>query len=289
MKTLLPLSLLLSVSISALMANVSENDLRVMSFNLRNGTANDGANHWNLRKEFLNDVIRDEAPDVLGLQEAVRFQLDALNQHLPEYGEVGIISDSTRHTGQYVSILYLKDRFEVNESGTFWLSDTPAQPSKSWGNHHLRNCTWARLINKATQQSFYVYNTHMDDGSQPSREKGAELIMQHFHRQTHKAPLVLMGDLNVGEDNPVISYLTGGRELTGSTPVRMVDTFRTRHPDEQTVGTFNGFKGRVNGAKIDCVFVSPGIQTLDASIVRTSREARTPSDHFPVTAQLRLK
>ena len=103
-------------------ANASELDLRVMSFNIRNGTANDGANHWNLRKEFLYDVIRDEAPDVLGLQEAVRFQLDALNQHFPEYGEVGIVSGSTRHTGQYSAILYRKDRFELQATGDFWLS-----------------------------------------------------------------------------------------------------------------------------------------------------------------------
>lgn len=270
-------------------ANASELDLRVMSFNIRNGTANDGANHWNLRKEFLYDVIRDEAPDVLGLQEAVRFQLDGFNQHFPEYSEVGIVSDSTRHTGQYVSILYLKDRFEVHGSGTFWLSDTPTQPSKSWGNHHLRNCTWARLVDKSTQQSFYVYNTHMDDGSQSSREKGAELIMQHFHQQTHRAALILMGDLNVPEDNSVISYLKGTGELTGTTPVRMVDTFRALHPDEETVGTFNGFKGHASGPKIDYIFASLEFYTRKAAIVRTSREGRTPSDHFPVTAHLRLK
>ena len=176
-------------------ANASESDLRVMSFNIRNGTANDGANHWDLRKEFLYDVIRDEAPDVLGLQEAVRFQLDALNQNFPKYGEVGIISDSTRHTGQYSAILYRKDRFELQATGDFWLSDTPEVPSKSCGNHHLRICTWVRLVDKATAQAFYVYNTHMDDGSQPSREKGVELMMQHFHRQTLSAPLILMGDL----------------------------------------------------------------------------------------------
>ena len=161
-RTFLGLSILLSVCLIVPHANASESDLRVMSFNIRNGNANDGANHWNLRKEFLYDVIREHA-DVLGVQEAVRFQLDALNQHLPQYGAVGIISDSTRHTGQYVSILYLKDRFEVHDSGTFWLSDTPTQPSKSWGNHHLRNCTWARLVDKVTQQPFYVYNTQCCD------------------------------------------------------------------------------------------------------------------------------
>ena len=271
-------------------ANASESDLRVMSFNIRNGTANDGANHWDLRKEFLYDVIRDEAPDVLGLQEAVRFQLDALNQNFPKYGEVGIISDSTRHTGQYSAILYRKDRFELQATGDFWLSDTPTQPSKSWGNHHLRICTWVRLVDKVTAQSFYIYNTHMDDGSQLSREQGVELIMQHFHRQTHPAPLILMGDLNVGEDNPVISYLIGTAELNGeATPLIMVDTFRFIHPYETTVGTFNGFKGHASGPKIDYIFASAEFHTLDAAIVRTSRDGRTPSDHFPVTAHLRFR
>jgi len=271
-------------------ANASESDLRVMSFNIRNGTANDGANHWDLRKEFLYDVIRDEAPDVLGLQEAVRFQLDALNQQLPEYAEVGIISDSTRHTGQFSAILYRKDRFEVQATGDFWLSDTPEVPSKSWGNHHLRICTWVRLLDQATAQAFYVYNTHMDDGSQPSREKAAELIMQHFHRQTHQAPLILMGDLNVAEDNPVIAYLTGNGKLNGeATPLTMVDTFRFIHPYETTVGTFNGFKGHASGPKIDYIFASAEFHTLNAGVVRTSREGRTPSDHFPVTAHLRFK
>lgn len=269
--------------------NVRDLDLGVMSFNIRNGNANDGENHWKFRKEFVYEVIRDAAPDVLGLQEAVRFQLDALNQHFSEYGEVGIVSDRTRHTGQYSAILYRKDRFKVQASGDFWLSDTPELPSKSWGNHHLRICTWVRLIDKETAQSFYVYNTHLDDGSQASREKSAQLIMRHFHGQSHKAPLVLMGDLNVAENNSVISYLTGIGGLEGElTPVVMADSFRVLYPDEKAAGTFNGFKGRTNGPKIDYIFVCPGFQTLEAAIVRTSRDGRFPSDHFPVTAELRF-
>lgn len=288
-RVFLHLFLLLPVCLSALMANASEVDLRVMSFNIRNGTANDGENHWNLRKAFVYDVIREHAPDVLGVQEAVRFQLDAFKEHLPEYGEVGIVSDSTRHTGQYSAILYRKDRFEVQATGDFWLSDTPEVPSKSWGNHHLRICTWVRLVDKRTTQAFYVYNTHMDDGSQPSREKGAQLIMNHIHGQARPAPFILMGDFNASEDNPAITYLQGAGDVRPQTPVRAIDTFRALHPSEKNVGTYNGFKGRTNGAKIDYVFVSPAFRTLESGIVRTSRDGRYPSDHFPVTARVQFE
>ena len=288
-QVLVALVLLITGSLMVCTAGAGDPDLRVMSFNIRNGNANDGANHWDLRKEFVYEVIRDAAPDVLGLQEAVRFQLDLLNEHFPEYAELGIVSDRTRHTGQYSAILYRKDRFELHASGNFWLSDTPETPSANWGNHHLRICTWVRLVEKETARSFYVYNTHMDDGSQRSREKGIELIMRHFHGHTDPAPLVLMGDLNVGEDNPVISYLTGTGSLEGgATPVVMADTFRVLHPDEAAAGTFNGFKGGTKGRKIDYILVCPKFETLEAAIVRTSRDGRYPSDHFPVTAKLRF-
>ena len=171
--------LLLSVgSLAASAENAGELELRVMSFNIRNGNAYDGENHWDLRKELVYDVISDYSADVLGLQEAVRFQLDAFNQNLPEYGEVGIGSEGGTD-GQYSAILYLKERFDVDESGTFWISETPSVPSKSWGSAHMRICTWARLVDKDTAHPFYVYNVHLDDGSQSAREKGVQQIMKH--------------------------------------------------------------------------------------------------------------
>lgn len=281
-------SILLALCLDVCFADVNGAAVEVMSFNIRNGNANDGENRWDLRKDFVYELIRDASPDVLGLQEAVRFQLDGLKGFMPDYGEIGIVSDSARHTGQYTAILYLKKRFEADASGTFWLSDTPETPSAHWGNHHLRICTWARLIDRDTGQAFYVYNTHLDDGSQVSREKAAQLLMHHYQGQAVPGPLVLMGDFNVGEDNSVISYLTGAGELAGSaTPVSLFDTFRVLHPDEVLVGTFSRFDvKRVNGAKIDYILVSPGFRTLAAGILRVSRDGRTPSDHFPVTARL---
>ncbi|HSR87913.1 MAG TPA: endonuclease/exonuclease/phosphatase family protein, partial [Pontiella sp.] len=243
---------------------------------------------WDLRKAFVCDVIREYAPDVLGVQEACRFQLDEFNNRLPEYGEIGIGRDGGT-LGEYSAILYRKQRFKVDDSGTFWLSDTPEIPSVYWGNHYRRICTWARFTDKLSARSFYVYNTHLDHRSQLSREESVQLIMKHIKARAHPDPFILTGDFNAGEDNPAIGYLKGTVELSGPTPIPVVDSFRVLHPAEQTVGTGNWFQGQMDGPKIDYIFITPDTRVLDAAIVRTTRDGRTPSDHFPVTAQLRLE
>ncbi|MCH6257311.1 endonuclease/exonuclease/phosphatase family protein [Puniceicoccaceae bacterium K14] len=266
----------------------SASTLRNMTFNIRNGEAKDGENHWNFRREFVCDVIREYAPDILGMQEAFRFQLDELNNCLPEYGEVGIGRDGGSK-GEHSSIFYLQERFDVNESGTFWLSDTPSIPSAHWGNRHRRVCTWARFIDKESGRSFYVYNTHMDHESQRSRENGVQLIMKTIEKRMYSDPFVLMGDFNAPENNPVIEYLKGNAKLTGNTPIPMIDSWRALHPTETTAGTFNRFTGYNDGPKIDYIFVTPDTDVLEAAIVKTSRDNRYPSDHYPATAKLSLK
>lgn len=258
-------------------------DVRVMTFNIRTGLAEDGENGWDLRKAFVCDVIRQYAPDVLGVQEACRFQLDEFNTHLPEYGEVGIGRNGGTE-GEYSSILYRKKRFDVADSGTFWLSNTPAIPSAHWGNHYRRICTWARLIDKPSPRTFYVYNTHLDHQSQPAREKAAQLIMKSINERMHPDPFVLTGDFNAGEDNPVIGYLKGTGTFAEPTPIPVVDSFRTLYPNDTVVGTSHRFTGTSYGPKIDYVWVMPNTRTLEATIVRTNRAGRYPSDHYPVTA-----
>src|SRR5690606_24082842 len=68
----------------------SADTLRVMSFNIRYGSARDGENAWPARRALAINVIRDFAPTVLGVQEALRFQLDEIGDALPGYTEVGV-------------------------------------------------------------------------------------------------------------------------------------------------------------------------------------------------------
>jgi endonuclease/exonuclease/phosphatase family metal-dependent hydrolase len=264
--------------------------IRVMTFNIRYGTAEDGANSWPFRRTLVFDVVRSYGPDLLGVQEALRGQLDEIGVAVPGYSEIGVGRDDGKTAGEYSAILFRQDRFEPLESGTFWFSDTPDAPgSMSWGNRITRIATWARLRDATTGRSFVLYNLHLDHESQPSRERSAELLATRL-RQHGEEPVIVMGDFNSGEANPAYRFLTGAGELSPQAvpSPRLRDTYRALHPTDTLVGTFNGFTGARNGEKIDHVLVSGGWSVLEAGIVTTSAAARYPSDHFPVTATLRL-
>lgn len=262
--------------------------LTVMSFNIRYGTANDGEDHWKLRREFLFDVVREAAADLVGLQEALDSQVQELLAALPQYGVVGVGRDDGRTRGEYAAILYRRDRFRVSDAGTFWFSDTPeVVASRSWGNSITRICTWARFIDR-NGRAFWHYNVHLDHQSQPSRERSAALLAERIAaRRVLTEPVIVTGDFNAGESNAAITRLTAEQ---GGVPAPFVDTFRLKHPDETVVGTFSGFKfGASTGDKIDYVFVQPGTDVLSSEIIRTSRNDRYPSDHFPVVARIVLR
>ena len=270
-------------------------ELRIMSFNIRYGSANDGENHWDKRKEMVSDVIRNHPSDVVGLQEALRFQMDSIREDLPVYGEIGVAREDGNNEGEYSSLLYRTDRFGVGESGTFWFSDTPeVAGSNTWGNACVRICSWARLIETKTGKAFYIFNLHLDHVSQPSREKSAVLLAERIRNRRYKEPYVVTGDFNTGEDNPVIKYLKGDIAVEGpdgikaKTPVPMVDTFRVLHPDAKDVKSAHAFKGIRQGNKIDYVFVPSGTKVLEAQILYDNVDGRYPSDHYPVDARFRL-
>ena len=258
----------------------------VMSFNLRFGTADDGEDSWAYRRDLVVEVIREQAPDVLGTQEALRFQLDELATALPEYAELGVGRDDGGTGGEYAAILFRSARFAVAEQGTFWFSDSPEKAgSVGWSARLPRICTWARLLERSSGRAFYVYNVHWDHESQESREKSARLLLSRIRQRASADPVVVTGDFNAGEDNPAMLLLTG--RVDSARAPRLRDSFRVVLPDATEVGTFHGFEGVTSGAKIDGVFISDEWEVERAAIIRTSRAGRYPSDHFPVVSTLR--
>ena len=257
--------------------------VRVMTFNIRYGTADDGAHAWPLRRDLVFGVIAAQRPTVLGVQEALRFQLDEIAAALPAFGEIGVGRDDGAEGGEYSAILFDRARLEALGQGTFWLSDTPDVPgSKSWGNHFPRVVTWAHFRDHITGAAFYVYNTHWDHESQASRERSAVLLLERIAARAAPDPVLLMGDFNAGPDNPAFRALLEGGA------VRLSDTFRTVHPTGE-VGTYHAFQGDRSGARIDAILASPEWQVLDAAIITFSDGNRYPSDHFPATATLALR
>ena len=263
-------------------------NVKVMSFNIRFGTANDGEDHWDLRREMVIDLIARHGADVAGLQEALDFQIEQISRSLKGYGVVSTGRDDGEQAGEHCTILYRQDRFILADSGTFWFSNSPWAPgSMHWGNRIPRICTWVRLVERETDRGMYVYNLHLDHQSQPSRFRSAELLARRVSQRQPKDPVVVMGDFNMGLDNPAMLYLR--RLGYPNAPVELLDSWRLLYPDKPDTRTYHGFKGGTEGVKIDHILIERSTQVLDAQIDRfANEEGRYPSDHYPVTATLRL-
>lgn len=159
----------------------------------------------------------------------------------------------------------------------------------SWRNHYRRICTWARLIDRQTSRSFYVYNTHLDHQSPLARGNGVRLIMQTIASRPSADPFVLCGDFNASEDSKIIAYLKGVEPLETPSPIALVDSWRVMHPENSDCGTASHFIGSREPLKIDYIMTTPNTRVLASEILRVDRDGRHPSDHYPVTALLRLE
>ena len=265
---------------SAAPATTQSAPLSVMTFNIRYGTAQDGDNHWLKRRDQLFDLLKSQRPDVVGLQEALHSQIQEIVDAVPGYAYVGVGRADGRRGGEYAAILYRSDRLHPRRSDTFWFSDTPAVVgSKTWGNNIERVCTWA-YFEDDNGTPFYVYNVHLDHESQPSRGRSVALLLERIAARAPASPTIVTGDFNAGERNPAVVAMRGSFR----------DSFRVLHASATEVGTFTAFRfGDTTGDKIDYVFVSADVEVLDAAILRDSRDGRYPSDHFPVTARVRVK
>jgi endonuclease/exonuclease/phosphatase family metal-dependent hydrolase len=253
--------------------------LRVMTFNVRFLSSNDGPNNWDARRELVADLIRAEDPDVIGTQELFKRQGDDIVERLPQFvwfgaGRRG--DDGDEHMG----VFYRKDRLRVRESGNFWLSDTPEVPgSQTWGNLYPRMVTWARFERTADGATFTLYNTHLPyrDIDEPARMRCAELIRARLSKLPKSERVILIGDFNTTPDSRVHSALTSSlTDVWSATPERS-------GPE----GTFHDFTGEPQ-RRIDWILVR-GLKPNRVETITTQRDGHYPSDHFPVMAELALE
>lgn len=263
--------------------------LRVMSYNIRYGTAADGENHWDKRRERLIETIKAFHPDLLGTQETLGFQRDYLAQQLPEYSVLGVGRDNGVDKGEMMALYYRTSRFEKLDGGHFWLSETPDTiGSKSWDSSLPRMATWVKLRDKTQPDAppIFFCNTHFDHKGPVARLESAKLIRQKLHTLGADCALLVTGDFNTDEGSEPYQALFAEHE---GQPSPVVDSFRVKNPDARAdTGTFSGFKaGATSGARIDWIGVSRDWTLESAAIDRTAHEGRTPSDHNAITAVLK--
>ncbi|VTS02662.1 endonuclease/exonuclease/phosphatase family protein [Tuwongella immobilis] len=263
--------------------------IRVMSFNIRYGTANDGANSWKNRRDLVVEKIREFEPDLLGTQEVLDFQRDYLLQNCANYLSWGVGRDDGKNSGEMTAIFYRRDRFEQLEGGHFWLSLTPEMVgSKSWDSSLPRICSWVRLRDKLhpNNPTILFLNTHFDHRGSDARRESASLIRKFVEKNRKESQVVITGDFNCGDSSePYRQFFPEESENS-----LLIDTFRSFNPTEKNGYTFNGFRNSVNsGERIDWIGCSSDWEVRLAHIDRTQTRGRFASDHFPVTAVLRPK
>jgi len=255
--------------------------IRVMTFNLRVGSAPDGENAWDHRREMLADTIRAAEADLLGTQECVSLQRKFLQDEFPDYELSGVGRDDGQELGESASLLCKRDRFEFLDAGTFWLSKDPdAIGSRSWDAKLPRICSWAKLRKLDDERELFFLNTHFDHIGIIARSESAHLLRKWIAAHAHGRPLVLTGDFNAdGGSEPYEILRHGG----------LLDAWRAAHPTPiAEEGTYHAFTGVRTRERIDWIFCSGHFDVLSCKVDHTSRSGRYPSDHFPVTAELRL-
>ena len=153
-----------------------EENLNVITYNIRYDARGDkGPRDWSARKDKVAAYLLARKASIIGLQEVLRNQLQDLDKALPNHAHTGVGRDDGKTRGEYSPIFYDRRvwKLDPKEHGTFWMSDTPdVVASRSWGNTHNRICSWTRLIGIDGPQkgiAVYIYNTHWDHVSQPSR------------------------------------------------------------------------------------------------------------------------
>lgn len=271
----------LSAQINRPQENMAEADLRIMSYNIRYNNPGDGERAWDRRKEEVANLIQFYQPDVIGLQEVLLGQLTFLEEQLADYARIGVGREDGKQAGEYSPLLYRKSKFELLDHGTFWLSETPDQPSVGWDAALERIVTWGQFRRKPQGDTAFVLNTHFDHRGEQARRESAQLIRRWIADHAAGYPVVMTGDFNASPTSAPYQVITEGDNLRDAYVISQLPHVG---PDR----SFSGFAvtDSLPGDRIDYVFVRPEVQVNRHAIISSFRNGYYPSDHLPVVADV---
>jgi endonuclease/exonuclease/phosphatase family metal-dependent hydrolase len=272
---LLFICILISLSFPA-----SAQSLKVMSYNIRYATESDGINAWSKRKDRVYALLQKYDPDIIGIQEGLALQLDDIIRAMPEYGYVGVGREDGKKAGEFSAILYKKDKYQVVDQSTFWLSEQPDQAgSKSWDAALTRVATWARFKEIKSGKLFFVLNTHFDHVGKDARLQSARLIKEKLPTLAADLPVIVTGDFNHQRNDPPYPVMVRKDKLQLMDPA----------PDNAP-GTFCSFAvDSIPCVGIDYIYHSAHWNSSNYAVIQDHDGSNYPSDHLPVMVEMSLR
>lgn len=255
----------------------------VMSFNIRLDHAGDSLNNWKYRKDNAAQMIVYYAPDIVGMQEVVKNQLDDLKDRLPQYTALGVGRADGKEKGEYCSLFFKTSRFDLIKDGNFGLSETPDTIGvKGWDAACERILTWAVLKDKVSGKELAAFNTHFDHVGEVARRESAKLILEKIKEIAGELPVVVTGDFNGTVDSEPIQILTEGG---------MINTCEVAPVVYGPAWSFHNF-GRIpleQRPLIDFIFVNGAIAVDKYRVIGDKPDNGFLSDHAPVMTGLTIR
>ncbi len=281
---LMPL-LMASCSQSQPAADKEAEPINVMTFNIRYDNPEDSLNNWAYRKDRVANAVKFYDADILGTQEVLHNQLVDLKERLTGYNQIGVGREDGKEQGEYSALWYKKSRFNAVDSGYFWLSETPdVAGSKGWDGACERIASWAKLVDKKSDKTYFVLNTHLDHVGVVARRESITLIINKINELKGDAEVIVTGDFNSTPDDDVIKHITN-ESIDG----HLIDS-RTVSPIVYgPAWSWHDF-GQLSYDQrplIDYVFVSKGIEVLRYGVLAETENEAFLSDHAPVLVTLK--
>ena len=247
----------------------------IISYNIRYDNKWDKENKWSLRKKRLVRLLVDYSPSIFGIQEGLHNQVNYIDSSLTNYNYIGVGREDGNTKGEFCAIYFDTDHYEVLETSTFWLSETPDVVSVGWDAALERICSYGLFKNRISDEKIWIFNSHFDHVGSIARKKSAELILKKIKELNTKSfPVVLMGDFNSNPESGPIKILKN--DLQDALEISLTNL---RGPK----GTFNGFDNRnLLENRIDYIFVKDRKITSYRHIDDRLTNNQHISDHFPV-------
>lgn len=249
--------------------------LRVISYNVR--CASDLFGSVNVRSRLLMAQIEKYLPDSFGVQEATGRWIKILGRHLSDkYACVTQHRDEDPDS-EASAVFYLKDKFDLVDSGTIWLSDTPDTPyTKYEDSGCTRIATWATLKMKETDKIYTHINTHLDHVSDEARVMQVKVLNGKIRELSEKGyPVICTGDFNADEKSIVYE--------------EMLTTLRDSKylaEDSEDTHTYHDYENSEVLSIIDFIFVPEKTKVARYKVIDELVSGMFASDHYGISVDL---
>jgi endonuclease/exonuclease/phosphatase family metal-dependent hydrolase len=257
--------------------------VKVMSFNVRYDNPADGENSWSNRKDLVISTLIDRSPDIIGMQEVLKSQLDDLDKLLPWYDYIGVGRIDGKEAGEYCPVFYKMNRFDVLDQGTLWLSDKPDSiGSTGWDAALPRIMTWVLFNDRFVNKKFYFLNTHFDHQGETARIESARLI-KTFANTLNDAPIILSGDFNCIDSSEPYA------EIVSENGIKLYDACKKSVlAPKGDQGTFNGFGKKFPPMRIDFIFGNSSWRIYEFRTLQITEGDVYISDHYPIESIMKI-